>query len=374
MARHELWYTDPLGNKISYIPNASKFSYVMVSGDVGVAQFDTPLRGLNHEANTPDRRIHIYRQADGAAQRLEIVAFLDRFSYAHNRDGLGQFGAGASDPNVLLKRRINAFASGTSQSNYSGSFASNMMYQAAIRNLTEIFSAQPDRTIADHGFSVAAPISQGGSVNKQAAWKNTLDLLQEIQTLSKQQGQEIFFAIVPTSETAMQFQTYANQPGADRTLASGKTPVVFSLERGNLLAPQLTYDYSNEANYIYAGGKGQEDQRNVQEASDAASIGRSPFARKEKFVSAISGVLDNSDEQVLAKAKDALEKSRARVNLTGTIISTASLAYGKDWFFGDKVTIDYAGFQFDTIIRAVSVAVDGDGRETVTARVELSNE
>jgi len=38
------------------------------------------------------------------------------------------------------------------------------------------------------------------------------------------------------------------------------------------------------------------------------------------------------------------------------------------------VSVDYAGFQFDTIIRAVSVSVDGDGRETVAARVELSNE
>lgn len=373
MARYELWYCDPLGNKISYIPNASSFSYVMVLGDVGVVQFDTPLRGLGHEANVPDRRIHIYRQADGAAQRLEIVAFLDKFTYAHNRDGLGQFGAGASDLNVLLKRRIVAYNSGNAKSLFSGSFTSNQM-RLVSRHNNGPTADNADRDITAVGYSSAEAIGAGPAINKQAAWKNCLELLQDMQAFSKQGGAEVFFAVVPTSETTMQFQTYASQPGADRTLATGKTPVVFSLQRGNLLNPSLTYDYSNEANYIYAGGKGQEDQRNVQEASDATSIGRSPFARKEKFVSAISGVLDNSDDQVLAKAKDALEKSRARVNLTGTIISTASTAYGKDWFFGDKVTIDYAGFQFDTIIRAVSVSVDGDGRETVSARVELSNE
>ena len=179
-------------------------------------------------------------------------------------------------------------------------------------------------------------------------------------------------ASVPTSETTMEFRTYANQPGSDRTLStSGSNPVVFSLERGNLLNPVLTYDYQDEANYIYAGGKGQQDQRNVQEVEDADSIGLSQFARKEKFVSAISGVLDNSDDQVLARAKDGLAKHRARVNLTATIASTPSSEYGLDWFHGDKVTVDYAGFQFDTIIRAVSVSVNGNGKETVQGRVEL---
>lgn len=373
MARYELWYCDPLGNRISYIPNASKFSYVMVSGDVGVVQFDTPLRGLGHEANTPDRRIHIYRQAYDAAQRLEIVAFLDRFTYTHSQDGLGQFGGGASDPNTLLKRRIIAYTSGSSQARINGGALGNQMLLVARENLGPD-ATDTAREIDGYGFSVEAYSGLGGAIDKEAAWKNVLDLLQDLQAASKQAGGEIFFGIVPVSETDMQMQVRQGQPGADRTLATGKTPVVFSLERGNLLNPQLTYDYSNEANYIYAGGKGQEDQRNVQEASDSASIGRSPFARKEKFISAISGVLDNSDDQVLAKAKDALEKSRARVNLTGTIISTAGTEYGRDWFHGDKVTIDYAGFQFDTIIRATSISVDGDGRETIQARVELSNE
>lgn len=373
MARYELWYCDPLGNRISYIPNASKFSYVMVSGDVGVAQFDTPLRGLNHEANAPDRRIHIYRQPYGAAQRLEIVAFLDRFTYTHSQDGLGQFGAGASDLNVLLKRRIVAYASGNTNADYTGSSGANQLRKGPNTNMGPS-ATDNARRIDSYGFSVADLLTAGGSISKQAAWKNVLDTLQDIQAVTKQNGSEVFFGVVSTSETSMQFQMWPGQPGADRTLATGKAPVVFSLERGNLLNPQLTYDYSNEANYIYAGGKGQEDQRNVQEASDSISIGRSPFARKEKFISAISGVLDNSDDQVLAKAKDALEKSRARVNLTGTIISTAGTEYGRDWFHGDKVTIDYAGFQFDTIIRATSISVDGDGRETIQARVELSNE
>lgn len=371
MARYELWYTDPLGSRISYIPNSSGFSYVKVLGDVGVVQFDTPLRGLDHEANVPDRRIMIYRQPYGGAQTLEAVAFLDKFIYATSQDGLGQFSAGGSDPNVLLKRHITPFASGSAGANISSASTSHAMRVRFSYGLGAAAGAGRDLS----AYVENAPaITVGAAVSKQVAWRNVLEIMQDLQAFSKQGGSEVFFGIVPTSETGMKLSLSTGQPGADRTLTTGKTPVVFSLQRGNLLNPSLTYDYSNEANYIYAGGKGQEDQRNIQEASDAVSIGRSPFGRKEKFVSAISGVLDNSDDQVLAKAKDALEKSRARVNFSGTIISTAQTAYGRDWFHGDKVSVDYAGFQFDTIIRAVAVSVDGDGRETIQARVELSNE
>lgn len=373
MSRYEVWYTDPLGNRIAYIPNISRLDYVLVAGDVGVARLSTSRRGLPHEANNPDYRLAVYRQPYGGASRLEVVAFTDLFSYSTSQDGLSQFDLGASDLNHLLKRRIVAYRSGETKADYSSNYVSNSIRNVAARNLGGA-SDDTARSIQAYGFSSANATSQGTSIDKQAAWKNCLSLLQDMQAFSKNDGTEIFFGIVPTSETTMEFTTWPNQPGSDRTLSSGVNSMVFSLERGNLLNPSLTYDYSNEANYIYAGGKGQQDQRNVQEASDDTSIGLSPYARKEKFVSAISGVLDNSDDQVMAKAKDALIKNRARVNLSGTIISTRTAAYGKDWFFGDKVTVDYAGKQFDTVIRAVSVSVDADGFETIAARVEISNE
>lgn len=372
MSRYELWYTDALGNRLAYVPNVTAFSYVLVTGDVGIVQIRTPLRGLIHESNQPDRRLMIYRQPYGGSQRLEIVGLLDKFTYATSPDGLGQFAGGASDLNTLLKRRISAYNSGNSKAGYSTS-TSNAMRQVFRRNLGDAVD-DSDRDLTSSGVTAASAIGQGATIDKQAAWKNVLDLLQDMQAFSKQSGAEIFFGIVPTSETTMQFRTWVGQPGSDRTVTSGVNPVVFSLARGNLLSPSLTYDYSKESNYVYSGGKGQQAQRNVQEASDSTSIGRSPFARKERFVSAISGVLDNSDDQVLAKANDALQKSRARLNLTGTIISTAGTEYGKDWFHGDKVTVNYAGYQFDTIIRALSVSVDGDGKEKIAARVELSNE
>ena len=115
MSRYEIWYADPLGVRIANIPNTSKFSYVKVAGGVGIVRLSTPLHGLEHESNMPDRRVVIYRQPYGGAQKLEIVGFTDLFSYRTSQDGLNQFDLGASDLNHLLKRRIVAYSSGCRQ-------------------------------------------------------------------------------------------------------------------------------------------------------------------------------------------------------------------------------------------------------------------
>ncbi len=370
MSRYEFWYADNLGNRIAPISTVGNFEYVKVVGDVGLLRLNTPIRGDEHEARIPDRRIHVYRQAYGGAQILELVVFLDLFNYRTSQNGLDQFEAGGSDLNDLLRRRIIAYAAASAQASITGGSSGNQMLLIARENLGPD-ATNTDREIDGYGFTVEANSGLGGTVAIQAAWRNVLDLLQDLQAFSKNAGDEVFFGIVPTSETAMEMRVWNGQPGADRTVTSGASPVTFSLERGNLINPQLSYDYRDEASYIYAGGKGQEDERNVQEAEDTTATGRSPFARKEKFVSAISGVLDNSDAEVQAKADDSLAKNRARVTLTATIISTPTTSYGLHWFHGDKVTIDYQDIQFDTIIRAVSISVDGDGKETIAARVEF---
>jgi len=54
----------------------------------------------------------------------------------------------------------------------------------------------------------------------------------------------------------------------------------------------------------------------------------------------------------------------------GKIRETPGCLYGRDWAFGDKVTATYMGLNFDCIILAVQVTVDGSGKETLDARLE----
>ena len=51
-------------------------------------------------------------------------------------------------------------------------------------------------------------------------------------------------------------------------------------------------------------------------------------------------------------------------------LDTRGTRFGRDWNFGDKVVARYRGFEFDAIIRAVTISVNGQGEETVQARLE----
>jgi hypothetical protein len=69
-----------------------------------------------------------------------------------------------------------------------------------------------------------------------------------------------------------------------------------------------------------------------------------------------------------------LRDGRARMRFRGTLLDTNQTRYGVDWYFGDKVTVTYRGYQFSAIIKAVEISVDANGKERVGASVEVEGE
>ena len=57
--------------------------------------------------------------------------------------------------------------------------------------------------------------------------------------------------------------------------------------------------------------------------------------------------------------------------LEGDLVSTEDTQYQRDWNLGDLVKVSFDGFQSTALVRAVTVAVDGVGRETVTGAIEV---
>jgi hypothetical protein len=363
----ELWYCDPLGNRISSISTAMGFQYTRVAGDVGVLSIPLPMLGKVYENTNPDFRIHLYYQPYGGSLKLEIVAFLDRFDYSTAAGGLNQINLGGSDLNILLKNKIIANPAGSTGATFSGGYTTNQMTLLARRTIGG--STTGNRDLTDYGIVVpgtGADIDLGPAIEKSAAWKNALVTLQDMQSFSKDAGQEIFFGIVPKSETIGEFRTAVNQWGADRTYSSNN-PIVFSEEYGNLSNPVLSYDYVSEKNYIYAGGQGKGDDRIVGEAEDSAATGRSPFSRKEKFINVTTLTTANAVEDA---AEIHVQRHRKRIVLRGDIISNSITEYGKDWNMGDRITIFYQGKQIDAIVRAVLVKLDNTGKLNIQGRVE----
>jgi hypothetical protein len=374
MATYELWYTTSLGERLAPITDVIAFQYVKVIGDVGFATLAFPRRGQVYEDVSPDRRIEIYRRPDGGVLALEIVIFLDRFIFSTDKRGQSHMKLSGGDPTGLLSRRIIAYYAGSAQAGMTDS-ADDMMKALVTDQLIDNadYSGTPDPTRSiDAWLDVESDVSAGSTLTKSFAWKNLLTSLKGIQASSKTQGTEVFFAVVPTENNNFEFRTYTGQPGLDRTVGADSVPLVFSPEWGNLIKPELEYDYSVEANMIYAGGQGQEDDREVQTAIDTTRAGASAFARREKMYNASSA---DSAGAVTAAANDALARNRRKLTLSGELVSTPRTPYGglNGWNLGDKVTVSYAGLQFDTIIRVVNVRVNERGKETVTSRIENVN-
>jgi hypothetical protein len=166
----------------------------------------------------------------------------------------------------------------------------------------------------------------------------------------------------------MQFRTWTGQPGQDRTTTSGTNPLVFSMEWGNLRNPRLAHDYEREASYVYAAGKGEQSARVVATSSDTTRLNRSRVGRIEGFAHSVGDTVAS----VTADADDLLAERRGLLTLRGDLLSTPLTPYGGlgGWNVGDKVTVNYAGLQFDTIIRSAYISVRGNGSETVRGKVE----
>lgn len=362
MTYYEIWYCDDRGNKLQNISNVIQFEYVKVIGDVGLISLSTPIQGLLHESNQVDRRVHVYRAANGGSLKLDMVGFLQKFDYETIASGLNFFTTQGHDPNGLLNRRISAYNTEQSFATLDYAQVTSAMRGVVNRNLGTNATSPRDRT--GDNLSLAPDIFFTPAVKQKIAWQNLLKTLQKLQLVSQNET-ESFFEMRPVSDEKIEFFVSNGVLGTDR---SGEA--VFSLENGNLVSPQLSYDWSDVKSYIYVGGKGEGASRNIQEVSDSERIGQSFWGRREKFRNATFVDIDDT-AGLTDVGNDELAKFRPKITLTASLINTPSLQYGLDWNHGDKVTISYQNIQASTIIRSVYVSVGSDGRETISAKVEL---
>lgn len=368
MSYYEFWYADEIGNRLSYINNIISFDYVKVDGDIGVLSLQTPQNTVI--GNQPDKRIHIYRQPRNGRLSLDFTCYLRKFNTSTTLQGQTFHENTGFDLNSILVRRISAYYAGAAESSINGLVDDGMKQiftDNFIDNADYSGTPSPARDIDSYGFSADSNLGDGPSLQKSFAWGNVLQILQSLQAESKANGNEVFFGLVAGGETSAQFRTFTGQPGSDRSISSAN-PMIFSMEYGNLSSPSLEYDYENQATFVYAGGQGQEDERNIQTASDSAGLELSQLNRVETF----AWSQGKTNATVQADADNELSRRRSRINFSGTLLNTPMTPYGglNGWNIGDKVTVVYSGIQFDAIIRAVRVRVDSSGKEFIQARVE----
>jgi len=369
-ATYEIWLDEPNGNRICLLDTVSGFEYSLVANDPGWFALSLPGTFDLNKIYLPDGIVEIWRGFGPGTLHLESAFFI-RKRQRGSKDGKRFINIAGPGVTELLLRRIVAYAAGSAQADQTDN-TDDMLKEVVRDNLGADAAAGRTITGVGEGFTVQANIGGGPSVTKAFAYKNVLQVAEELADTSQTGGTELYFDIVPSitnaGRIAFQFQTFINQRGMDRT-ADSESPIFFGEEWGNLQNPLYDEDYTNEKNYVLVGGPGEEAARETTEVSDTARIGASIWNRREGFKDARNTEPGDTAART-TEGNEMLNANRPRLRFSGDIVETEACRYGRDWAFGDRVTAEDSGLQFDCMIKVISIKVDGGGQETIKARLE----
>ena len=361
MNNYYINYLKQDGALIGQVYNFTRLEYGTRENEIGIMTLTLPAE-LFPGIPEADNILEIYRQVGASAPYLELDTawFIRKWKY--NKVGQSDvLTMDAQQALCIVDRSIIAYAADTAYTSKTNE-ADDMMKSLidenmgagatdAARDISAVMTIQVDLTLAP-------------SITKAFSWRRMLQTLQEIAKTSFEEGTYLVFDVVRTGPGTFEFQTFIDQRGTDRGVGSA-SPLVVSTQNGLLSEPELVYDYSEERNYIYIGGRGEGIDRNIVEVSDAARIGLSLLGRRELFIDYRNSDLDATLD---TEGNETLKEYRPKIILTGTISDSENLQYGIDYKYGDIIVGQYNDIILNSHVDAISVIVDS-GDETIRANV-----
>jgi hypothetical protein len=340
----------------------SAFRAMRVNNNIGLLELTLPHGAVDPNVLRRDYIISVLRSLDGGQPTLlhDQNYLIRRVQFSSTgRERLVQITA--VDWNDLLRRRIIAYYAGSAQTTKTAA-ADNMM-KALVREAlgagASDYAGNTARALLASRFTVAPDLSLAPSLAKGMAWREPLlDVLRDIADASATAGTWLGFDVVGGVGTPPQFRTYIGQRGVDRR---DQMPAL-SEETGTLTNPVLTYDWMDEKTAVYAGGRGEQEDRIIQTAIDATRIGQSYWGRDEAFVYASSG---ETDAAVLSEARAKLSAAAPRLRFEADFTDSQGVQYGRDVGFGDQVYASAFGRTFSCRINTVDLQVSATGEEHV---------
>ena len=282
----------------------------------------------------------------------------------------------AESPLGFLGRRINAYSSERNASDWEANtrpcddlakFLVRNNYSATAESYLTSPGFDADRNLSaylqvqgDIGAIVPAPPYTGSAENA-----GVLSEIQKIADYAAAQGIPMFFDVVMVSENPylLEFRTYAQQRGINRTQTTGGANAFVVVDNINVADYSLVYDWSDSLTRVYVGssngsgaGKGYET---VTDPNLAALLAASPFALREDYVSS------NSDDsaEMITEGNVELNARRAIFQANGLLADNLISQYGQAFGYGDKVTVFLEGLSFDAFIDTESGSLENGGEK-----------
>ena len=383
MATYELWLTNDRGRRLMPLNNLRTWAASRIINGVGAFSgvlrppADLPSVQNYHYIERNIRKdwgVQVWRKARGP-QHLWAVYFVTGWGWQQGDDGEEVFSLAGYDQNHLLTRRVVAAYADSAQAKMTN-YADDMMKAVVTDSLQDDAAPTPTAgTRAWGDLTVQGNQSAGPSLTLAFAWRPLLTLsgggvLTQIADAAREAGTEVFYRLaltnVSTSGVRYEFRTFIGQPGYNRT--SGPRKVTFDADAGTLADWALEYDYAEEVNYVYALGRGDKADRNVQQRYDATRYKASYWGRCEGIAEAR---MMETDASVQAAGDAVLTEGRPHARLIGTPVSRPGQEYGRHYEVGDKVLARAKGHTFDALVWSAVVSQDEDGRVSEMARLEV---
>lgn len=377
-ARHRIVIRTHDGELLSVLTNIVRWELVRAANEIGWWTM-TLDADFSPEFLRIDNIIEFWRQPAGSVETLLGAGFLRYFEWDTNQEDRTMLNIGGPDLVELLNRRTIQNYAETEYSEKTG-YADDVMkeiideqYLNTTNRYGDIYYSRSSAIPASN-FSIAPDTSEGyENASIQAGWRKVLPILQDIAMASWNRDIRLYFDIEYVGPAQLMFQTWADVRGVDRTIGSNIAPVVFSMESGNLSNPILRFDYAEEVNYCTGGGQGQGEAREIDPENDEPRSQLSLWNRRESFKDARECPADEDPTYCIAnKAFDEMQNGRPIVKFEGELLDTPTTRFGVDWFYGDKVTIQYRGYEFDGTVDYFTVNFEDDGTETISARVSIT--
>ena len=360
--RYQIEHMDTSGNRLNLIQAFTRLDYVRTVNTVGAMKLTLPREKWQYEDFRVGQLFEIWREKSGSLQLQNETAYvLQDWVFYTDRQGNHQIDLYAKDLNMLLDTRIVAFAAGSSESDKTD-YADDMIKEIVDENMVSCTTAA--RNISN--LTIAPELSASESITKAFAWRNLLRTVQEICETATEEGTRTYFDIVRTDRATFQLRTYTGQRGNDHSRTSGDMRLVGE-KYGNLISPAFGTYHADEYNYIFAGGQGEEDDREIVEVSDSTRINAGyPFNRKEKFSDARHA---DTTEGVTSSANQALGEGVPKQIMSGSLVDTPGMQYGIHYGFGDILSVEAFGFSVDCHVSSVAGRVDANRYEQLTCRL-----
>lgn len=358
-----------IGRAIVQAP-ASVFPGLLPAGALGgITPYALAMIGAlpSQFVQVPDGLLEVWRAVDGGLPYClgQTLFLLQRVEKTLSAQGELAYDLIYADAVDLLNRRILPYSAGASQTVKLNMALDNMAKQVVSENLGG-GASDSARSLAAYlaiqGNLTAAVVSSKGAM----AHRNLLKVLIEMAQTSTIAGTYMAFDVVslaPPSGISLEFRTYTGQRNVDHRWPSSTAPLVLSPESGALTEIQRVDDYSQLANYVYAGSEGLNTVEATGNASDSASIGLGPLNRREAW----RNVSSTADLAALAaEAQDELRQRRAKRIYTARLVETSALRFGIEYDWGDYLTCYFDGETVDFRFDAFQLRV-ADGVEELNA-------